>query len=160
MTVSGVRVDLVAPGRYRIDATDRGPMRLTVFEGHGTVRSANDAVGVAASQAVVVQPGGGVNFEQPTTTGFDQWALNRDEQYSQVRSAQYVSPYMTGYEELDTYGDWVARCDLRDRLVSPRRAQWLGAVPRTGNGAGCARGAGPGSTRRRGAMRPSTMAAG
>ncbi len=41
VTVAGLRIDLVAPGRYRIDATDQGPMRLTVFEGHGTVRSAS-----------------------------------------------------------------------------------------------------------------------
>jgi hypothetical protein len=108
VTVAGLRVELVAPGRYRIDATDRGPMRLTVFEGHGTVRSANNAIGVGSGQAIAVNPGGaGFNFEQAIATGFDQWALARDDQYRQVRSAQYVSPYMTGYEELDAYGEWV-----------------------------------------------------
>ena len=107
VTVAGTRVELVAPGRYRIDATDQGPMRLTVFEGHGTVRSANNTVGVSASQAIVINPGGnGFNFEQAVATGFDQWAQGRDEQYRQVRSVQHVSPYMTGYEELDTYGEW------------------------------------------------------
>lgn len=108
VTVAGMRLDLVAPGRYRIDATDRGPARLTVFEGHGTVRGPGNTLGVGASQAVVVQPGaGGFAYEQAVTTEFDQWALARDAQYRQVRAAQYVSPYMTGYEELDRYGDWV-----------------------------------------------------
>jgi hypothetical protein len=107
VTVSGVRVDLVAPGRYRIDATEGGPMRLTVFEGYGTVRSAARSFGVGGSQAAVVNPNGdGVSFEQPVATAFDQWALARDDQYRQVRSAQYVSPYMTGYETLDAYGQW------------------------------------------------------
>jgi hypothetical protein len=107
VTVGDLRVELVAPGRYRIDSSDQGPMRVTVFEGHGTVRSASSPLGVSASQAIVVNPGGaGFNFEQPVTTPFDQWALSRDEQYRQVRSVQYVSPYMTGYEELDTYGEW------------------------------------------------------
>lgn len=107
VTVGDLRVELVAPGRYRIDGAEQGPMRLTVFEGHGTVRSASNAIGVSASQAIVVNPGGnGFNFEQPVATGFDQWALSRDEQFRQVRSAQFVSPYMTGYEELDTHGEW------------------------------------------------------
>lgn len=107
VTVAGTRLDLVAPGRYRIDATDRGPVRLTVFEGHGTVRGAANTVGVGAGQAVVVQPGAsGIAYEQAVSTDFDQWAYARDSQYQQARSAQYVSPYMTGYEELDRYGDW------------------------------------------------------
>ena len=107
VTVAGLRLDLAAPGRYRIDATDRGPMRLTVFEGHGTVRSPTNATGVSPGQAVVVNPGGGgFSYEQPIVSAFDQWALERDAQFQQVRSAQFVSPYMTGYEELDTYGDW------------------------------------------------------
>lgn len=106
-TVAGLRIDLVAPGRYRIDATDRGPMRLTVFEGHGTVRSASNATGVSPGQAVVVNPGGGgFSYEQPVVSAFDQWALERDAQFQQVRSVQFVSPYMTGYEELDAYGEW------------------------------------------------------
>lgn len=107
VTVAGLRIDLVAPGRYRVDASDQGPMRLTVFEGHGTVRSASNATGVSSGQAIVVNPAGaGFNYEQPIVTAFDQWALERDAQYQQVRSTQFVSPYMTGYEELDVHGDW------------------------------------------------------
>ncbi|MGE5161328.1 MAG: DUF6600 domain-containing protein [Betaproteobacteria bacterium] len=106
VTLAGLRIDLVAPGRYRIDATDRGPARLTVFEGHGTVRSTGSTIGVGSVKAVVVNPGGGFAFEQPIESAFDQWALERDAQFQQVRSAQFVSPYMTGYEELDAYGDW------------------------------------------------------
>jgi hypothetical protein len=107
VTVAGLRIDLVAPGRYRVDASDQGPMRLTVFEGHGTVRSASNATGVSSGQAIVVNPGGaGFSFEQPIVSAFDQWALERDAQYQQVRSTQFVSPYMTGYEELDVHGDW------------------------------------------------------
>ena len=107
VTVSGVTVDVTAPGRYRIDATDNGPVRVTVFEGHGTVRSPAGAVGVSPGQAIVVNAGGaGVTYEQAMITDFDQWALRRDDRYREVRAAQYVSPYMTGYEELDTYGDW------------------------------------------------------
>jgi hypothetical protein len=108
VTVGDVRLELTAPGRYRIDATDRGPLRLTVFEGHGTVRAPGHSAGVGGGQAVVIDPNSsGVDYEQAQSTGFDQWALGRDEQYANVRAAQYVSPYMTGYEDLDRYGDWV-----------------------------------------------------
>jgi hypothetical protein len=108
VTIAGVRLELAAPGRYRVDATDRGPLRLTVFDGHGTVRAPNTTVGVAGSQAIVLTPGvTGYNFEQAVSSDFDQWALARDGRYRDVRSAQYVSPYMTGYEELDVHGDWV-----------------------------------------------------
>ena len=107
ITASGVQLDLAAPGRYRIDVTDRGPVRLTVFEGYGTVRSSTGSTGVNSSQAIVVEANGaGFNYEQAIATDFDQWAAARDENFSNVRSAQYVSPYMTGYEELDRYGDW------------------------------------------------------
>ena len=61
------------------------------------------------------------NFEQPVVHGVRQWALDRDAQYQQVRSVQYVSPYMTGYEQLDTHGDWVVRRQLRRRVVPARR---------------------------------------
>ncbi len=108
VTATGVALDLAAPGRYRIDVVDRGAVRLSVFEGYGTVRAASGSTGVASSQAIVLQPGGGFNYEQAISTDFDQWALARDERYRNVRSAQYVSPYMTGYEELDNYGDWVS----------------------------------------------------
>jgi hypothetical protein len=42
-----------------------------------------------------------------TSTPFDDWALARDDRYRDIQAARYVSPYMTGYEDLDQYGDWV-----------------------------------------------------
>jgi hypothetical protein len=108
VTASGARLELRAPGRYRVDVTDRGPVRLTVFEGHGTMNSNGVIMDVASGQAVVVNPGvAGISYEQAVSTEFDQWALARDDRYRDVRSAQYVSPYMTGYEDLDAYGEWV-----------------------------------------------------
>ena len=108
VTASGARLELTGPGRYRVDVTENGPVRLTVFEGHATARGPSNALGVSAGQAIIVDPSSaGFNFEQPITTALDQWASARDDNFSHVRSAQYVSPYMTGYEELDNAGDWV-----------------------------------------------------
>src|SRR5439155_9088293 len=37
---------------------------------------------------------------------FTQWSLSRDERFERSRSRQYVSEEMTGYEDLDDYGQW------------------------------------------------------
>ncbi|MGH6609582.1 MAG: DUF6600 domain-containing protein [Burkholderiaceae bacterium] len=109
VTVGGTRIDLAAPGRYRIDAGDgSGQARITVFNGYASVQTGATPIDVATGQALVVGAGlTAVNFDQAATTAFDQWALARDDRYDNVQSARYVSPYMTGYEELDYHGDWI-----------------------------------------------------
>ncbi|HYM48794.1 MAG TPA: DUF6600 domain-containing protein, partial [Burkholderiaceae bacterium] len=109
VTVDGIRIDLAGPGRYRIDAAGNGGQaRVTVFSGQGSVATGANSINVASGQSLVVGAGlSSVNYEQAVTTSFDQWALARDERYRDVRSARYVSPNMTGYEELDFHGDWI-----------------------------------------------------
>ncbi len=109
VTVDGIRIDLAAPGRYRVDAAGNGGQaRVTIFNGQGSVLTGASAINVASGQALVFGPGlSSANFEQATVTAFDQWALNRDDRYRNVQSARYVSPYMTGSEELDFHGDWI-----------------------------------------------------
>ena len=109
VTVDGIRIDLTAPGRYRVDAAGSGGQaRVTVFNGQGNVLTGGNGINVASGQALILGPGlSSINYEQAAATSFDQWALARDERYRNVQSARYVSPNMTGYEELDSYGDWV-----------------------------------------------------
>jgi hypothetical protein len=108
VTAAGIRVDLAAPGRYRIEADDRTGLRLTTFSGQGTVVTSSNSINVGGGQALVAAPGlASLNFEPATSTSFDDWALARDDRYRNVQSARYVSPNMTGYEELDQHGDWV-----------------------------------------------------
>lgn len=109
VTVGGTRINLANPGRYRIDAGDgQGQARINVFHGQASVDAGGNAINVAGGQALVVGAGlSSINYEQAAATSFDQWGLARDERYSEVRSARYVSPYMTGYEELDSHGDWI-----------------------------------------------------
>jgi len=108
VTVDGTRMNLAAPGRYRVDAAENGQARLTVFAGRGSVENGSNAINVASGQALVVGPGlSSLNYEQASSTLFDQWALARDERYRNVQSARYVSTNMTGYEELDFHGEWI-----------------------------------------------------
>jgi hypothetical protein len=108
VTTAGMHIDLAAPGRYRIEGDDRNGVRLTTFSGQGTVRAGSNAITVGGGQALIAAPGmASLNFEPVTSTPFDDWALARDDRYRDLQATRYVSPNMTGYEELDQYGDWV-----------------------------------------------------
>lgn len=107
VVVAGVQVDLAAPGRYRIDAIDGAPLTISVFQGQGRVRYGDNAVTVGGGQALSLTQSN-MSFGSAMTTELDAWAFERDERYQQLQSARYVSTYMTGYEELDAHGDWIA----------------------------------------------------
>ena len=107
VVVAGVQVDLAAPGRYRVDAIDGSPLTLTVFQGQGNVRYGTNSVAVGGGQALSLTQSN-MSFGSAMSTELDAWAFERDERFQQVQSARFVSPYMTGYEELDAHGDWIA----------------------------------------------------
>ena len=109
VTIDGAtQIDLLTPGRYRIDADERGQARVSVFGGQATVRVGNSSINVPTGQSLVVGAGiASLNFEPANATSFDQWALTRDDRFDNLRAERYVSPYMTGYEELDSHGDWI-----------------------------------------------------
>ena len=98
------------PGEYRItvdpsgDATD-----ILVRKGRG------EAAGDGAIYAIDArQPyrftGTGLQdyqtFTAPRADEFDRWATNRDRQYDNSVSAQYVSRDVVGYQDLDENGTW------------------------------------------------------
>lgn len=105
IVVAGVQVDLAAPGRYRVDAIDGAPLNIAVFEGQAAARHGGNSVTVGVGQALVMTQSS-VHFAAATSTALDAWALERDQRYAQWESARFVSPNMTGYEELGAYGDW------------------------------------------------------
>jgi hypothetical protein len=108
VVVAGVQIGLAAPGRYRIDAIDDSPLKVSVFEGHGAVTFRGNTVTVSGGQALAMTQSN-VGFASAISTALDAWALERDQRYAQsLAAARYVSPYMTGYEELDANGDWIA----------------------------------------------------
>ena len=72
----------------------------------------------------------------------------------------YVSPEMTGVEDLDRYGRWQQHPEYGAVWSADARWRWAGRRTATATGSGCAPGVGPGSTMHRGASRPSTTAAG
>lgn len=106
--VGGVQIQLDAPGRYRVDAIDGAPLRISVFQGHAVARFNGAATPVATGQAVVLTQSN-VSYAVAGSSPFDEWAAARDERYlAAAQVAAPVSPYMTGVEELASYGDWTS----------------------------------------------------
>ena len=108
------RVRLRANGRYRIDVDpERLETRITVFTGEARVGTEDGRTRIGAGHSMVVfgvDPPGFVE-ERVMTGAFDRWTLARDERWREGRAPTYVSTYMTGYEDLDAYGQWVTEPD-------------------------------------------------
>src|SRR5205085_7370939 len=107
------RFFLDADGRYRIDVdVERDESRLTVFSGRAHMEGAGGLVRVNSGRSVVVYgQASEYVFENVRETRFDQWASERDALWRDSVARRYVSPYMTGYEDLDRYGEWITDPD-------------------------------------------------
>ena len=101
---------IAQPGDYRIDVNeDGGRTDVTVWRGRGEVTGGGSSYTVVANQYATFTGTDHLDYDLgqiPGKDGFDTWALDRDEREDQSDSANYVSREMTGYEDLDEYGDW------------------------------------------------------
>src|SRR5262249_7847588 len=64
---------------------------------------------VNASQSYRFTGTGLQDFERLNVAGaddFDRWCADRDHRVERSVAKRYVSPYVVGYEDLDTYGTW------------------------------------------------------
>jgi hypothetical protein len=107
------RFILEVDGRYRIDADPDGDQsRLTVFAGSAALEASQGSVRVVAGQSIVVH-GASSEYAIEAASGdaFDQWALERDDLWRDTATRRYVSTSMTGYEDLDSYGEWSPDAD-------------------------------------------------
>ncbi len=108
------RTTFESGGRYRLSAAaDGAESRIAVFAGRARFESGDTRIAIdAGKQLVVRRVGNGLDFrfEIAMESGFDRWADARDQAWDQVHSRvvteTVVSPYMTGYEDLDSYGEW------------------------------------------------------
>jgi hypothetical protein len=99
------------PGDYRLDVDPDGARtEVIVWRGRGEVTGGGSSYTVVANQYATFTGADQLNYDLghlPDRDGFDNWALERDQAEDQSDSANYVSREMTGYEDLDEYGDWV-----------------------------------------------------
>ena len=97
-------------GEYRIDVDSNGDMtNVSVLSGRGEVTGGGYSYTVVAGQSARFSGTDQLNYDiaqLPDSDDFDNWAFQRDHREDGAESANYVSPEMTGYEDLDDYGRW------------------------------------------------------
>lgn len=105
-----VAFTLTQPGDYRIDVDpDGNRTEVTAWHGRGEVTGGGLSYTVVAGQYATFAGGDHLDYDLgqlPINDAFDSWALDRDQNEERSESANYVSRDMTGYEDLDAYGDW------------------------------------------------------
>jgi len=102
---------LLQPGVYDIDSGGPDqPTRITVFEGSArfagggidTLLNAGDVLVLSGSDTLSAA------VERATPDEFAQWCRSHDYDEKRLAAPHHISPAMTGYEELDEYGEWAA----------------------------------------------------
>lgn len=98
-------VNLRARGSYRVEVdVEKGETRIAVLSGRARLDLAGGAPWLEAGRMALIERGA-VRLEPLARTEFDDWAEARDERLDPT-SVAHVSPHMTGYEELTTWGSW------------------------------------------------------
>jgi FecR protein len=102
--------DLQRNGEYRIDVDSAGNVtNVDVKSGRGEVTGGGYSYTVVAGQSARFSGTDQLNYDiaqMPPADDFDNFAFDRDRREDGAESANYVSPEMTGYEDLDDYGHW------------------------------------------------------
>jgi hypothetical protein len=97
-------------GNYRVQASEDGSYTIvSVRDGDGEATGNGQSYSLQAGQVGYFDGTDSLNadvepIDEPDQ--FDIWVDGRDHRYDASRSAQYMSPDVVGYEDLDDYGDW------------------------------------------------------
>ena len=102
--------DIQRTGEYRVDVNEDGNLtNVTVWRGRGEATGGGDSYMVVAGQQARFSGTDQLDHEisqLPESDDFDGWSSDRNQREDRSESANYVSPEMTGYEDLDAYGSW------------------------------------------------------
>jgi hypothetical protein len=98
------------PGEYRIDVNDAGDTTLvTVWKGQGEAAGGGANFTVLGGQQSRFTGTDQIDHQidqLPPDDALDSWASDRDRREDAGVTPNYISPEMTGYEDLDDYGRW------------------------------------------------------
>lgn len=98
------------PGMYRVDVADTGDSTVVrVSEGQAEASDGDQNYPIYNQQMVTFA--GTAELSASTSTlgspdGFDDWSFERDREYTQSTSRQYVAQDVAGAEDLDENGQW------------------------------------------------------
>jgi hypothetical protein len=105
-----VAVTVLAPGEYRIEVSPAGDVvDVAVISGYAEVTGQSQDFTLNAQQQGEFSGAEtlAVNFgDVVPADAFDEWAASRDAREDNLLSANYVSPDVTGIEDLDENGTW------------------------------------------------------
>src|SRR5713101_7176509 len=101
---------LLRLGDYRITVDPDGSFTtITLRDGQGQINGGGQAFLVDGGSQVQVSGTDYISYDiydLPGRDNFDQWSYNRELREGRSRSARYVSPELTGSEDLDENGTW------------------------------------------------------
>ena len=102
--------NVTEPGEYRVDVNGNGDQTTAiVWQGSAEITGGGSSYRLVDGQQGMFEGTDQLRYdvaEIGRDDDFSRWCLDRDRKYDRVRSAQYVSPDVTGYEDLDDYGRW------------------------------------------------------
>ena len=97
-------------GEYRFDANaDGSETVVAVFKGRGQVTGGGRNFTVVGGQRAIFSGTDELNYavgQIPSPDDFEEWGFGRDHREDSAETTNYISPEMTGYEDLDDYGRW------------------------------------------------------
>jgi hypothetical protein len=107
LTTPQARITLAEPGTFRVE-TERAPdtTLVNVFGGAARVEGAGNMLTARSGKRVEVR-GDEIFLALATRDSFDDWVSDRDRREQNLIAPRYVPSDMTGYEDLDSYGNWV-----------------------------------------------------
>jgi hypothetical protein len=105
-----VALSLLRTGAYRIDVDPNGQITtFTVRDGEGEATGGGNSYDIKPGQSATFSGTDTLSYDitnAPAPDDFDNWCDSRDQREDNSVSARYVSPSVTGYEDLDQYGTW------------------------------------------------------
>lgn len=102
------RFTTLRAGRYRFDRADEAS-HVTVLSGSALFEGPGSALTVNAGQRAefwLENNAAQYSITEPVRDAFASWSADQDRRDDRSASARYVSPEMTGAEDLDRYGRW------------------------------------------------------
>jgi hypothetical protein len=127
-----------SPGRYRIDVLGDRSM-LSVQAGQASFGTPRQATPVSAGQKATRWSNGAERLDQDRDQdAFDRWVSARENATLASSTRRHVSPGMTGYQDLDAYGDWQSAPDygtvwypraVADDWAPYRYGRWAWVAP-------------------------------
>jgi hypothetical protein len=120
------RFSVQRTGRYRFDRQD-DTSQVTVYSGQAYFEGQRSALAVAAGQRAEFwldnRNAAQYAITEPVRDAFAAYNNERDQRDDRSASARYVSPEMTGMEDLDRHGRWEQNADYGPlwipRVVAP-----------------------------------------